>query len=471
MLKASFAYFSIRVVNGVLALASISLLSRLLTPEQYGAYALGVAGIMFCGSVLFQWLAVGVSRFHARYSDSPDALIGEALRLFSYIAFCAAVVTVAVILWSPSDRFSGGLVIATAAGAIFMGLHSLGLQIANARSDPLRYGLLTFSRAGVALLAAVLLVNAGFGAVGAVSAVALGNIAAVFLFARQNFRLPAPDRALRQKLVKYGLPLTLTYMATMVLDVSDRFLIGWWLGPSYVAGYAAAYDLSQQTVGAFLNVFFLAMYPKITTMWENGGVPAARAAMSRLFNAFGLGVPLVGGFVVGLSPAISQVVFGEGIRQQAQEILPWIAVAACVGCLKSFFLDIAFQVAEQTGYQLRITAFMALTNVGLNCILIPEFGVLGAALSTVVALLLGTGLSWHYGRAVGIYAVPFRTLANMVLVFIAVSGAMRMVSSVGAGIQGAMISLLVGIAVYSTLVLLTNLGGVRTLVGSFLCDR
>lgn len=455
----------------MLALATIYILTRLLSAEQYGLYALGMAGIGLCGSVLFQWIAVAVSRFYAAHMAEPDALLTEAYRLLLRIALFGLAITAIYALWSPMPAVSPLLAVAIGAGAIAMGLHSLGLQVANARGQPLRFGLLTASRGAFGLAAAVAFVVAGFGGAGAVFGVALACVLSVAIFGgwRQT-RVRYDNPKLRRQMVAYGLPLTLTYLATMVLDVSDRFMIAWWLGAPAVAGYAAAYDLTQQIVGAIMNVLFLAAYPRVVAAWEADGATAASQAMLPLSRAILLGTPLIIGIFIGWASDISQMIFGSAIRSDAAQIIPWVAFAIAVGCLKSYFLDIAFQLAKVTYMQVRITIAMAILNVILNLLLMPKFGVVGAAMATTAAFLVGAILSWLCGRRIGIYPTRPRDVISMLVTLSTIIIAMHFSPTTSYGIAfDAAIRLLFGLAAYAATVSITDLAGARSvLISEFL---
>ncbi len=464
MFKTSLIYFLIRAINGVLALATIYILTRLLSAEQYGLYALGMAGIGLCGSVLFQWIAVAVSRFYAAHVAEPDVLLTEAYRLFFRIAIVGLALTAIYAVWSPMPAVTPLLTLAIGVGAIAMGLHSLGLQVANARGLPVSFGLLTASRGAFALAAAVAFVLAGFGGAGAVFGVALACVLSVAFFgARRQTTVRHNSPELRRQMIVYGLPLTLTYFATMVLDVSDRFMIGWWLGAPAVAGYAAAYDLTQQVVGAIMNVLFLAAYPRVVAAWEAGGATAASQAMLPLSRAMLLGAPLITGIFIGWASDISQMVFGISVRSDAAQIMPWVAFAIAVGCLKSYFLDIAFQLAKVTHMQVRITVVMAVLNVVLNILLMPNFGVVGAAIATTVAFSIGAILSWLFGRRLCIYPARARDVIIMLFTLLAIIMAMYIspTSSYGT-VFDAVLRLLVGLAAYVAVVSITDLAGARS---------
>lgn len=418
MFKTSIIYFLIRAINGVLGLATVFILTRLLSPEQYGVYALALATIGLFASVLYQWIAVTIARFYAIHKEDPSILIVEGNKLFFKVSSYALVTAGVYFYFANVDGIQLGINAAIVIGVIATGLHNLGLQVANASGRPINYGLLTVTRATFTLCAAVSLVQLGYGSIGAVFGVAVGGAASVAIFRiRHAKRDRAGNKELRKQMIVYGLPLTLTYLSTMILDVSDRFMIGWWLGTPAVAGYAAAYDLTQQVIGAIMNVLFLATYPRITAEWETGGVTAARNAMLPLSKAILLAIPLLAGTFIGGANEISNLAFGKSIAIEAAKVVPWIAFSIAIGCFKSYYLDISFQLAKTTKTQLRITAAMALTNIVLNIVLMPYWGVIGAAISTAFAFSLGALLSWWFGRNLEIYCLKKTDALKTILVF------------------------------------------------------
>lgn len=464
MFRDSLRYLLIRAFNGVLALASICILTRLLSAEQYGFYALGIAAIGIGTSVCFQWIAVSVSRFYAANRLEPEVLLGEAHRLLLRVAVLPLLAAMVLALWQPLRAATPAFILAVGAGVVAMGAYSLRLQLANAQGQPMRYGLLTASRGALALVLAVLFTQLGFGGIGAVFGAVIACAICVLLFGAQvpsGATRSSPE--LRRQMVVYGLPLTVTYLATMVLDFADRFMIGWLLGASAVAAYAAAYDLPQQVVGAIMNVLFLAAYPRVTAAWEAGGASAALQAMRPLSRAMLLVAPLVTGIFIGWAPEISRAVFGASLRDEAIQVMPWVAFALGVGCFKSFYLDVAFQLAKVLHVQLRITAAMAVLNIALNLLLIPRYGVVGAAISTAVAFSAGAVMSWFLGRSLGVYPSGLREALSMLLVLGLVVAAMRMMPATGLGAMfDSVLRLLAGLASYAMAVSLLDLAKVRS---------
>lgn len=402
MLRHSIYYLGIRAINGAIGLASIYILTRLLSAEQYGLYALGLASINVGASVLFQWLNAGVSRLYASHTGHLSQFFSEVSRLFRYASSVGLILLLIWLIARPEGAVSIELSLIITLGALGMGAYNLNLQIHNARSSPLQYGMLATSRAAFVLALSASAALAGFGANGALLGVGIGATISVYLFRNRWENLPSgheQNKNIRPQIIRYGTPLALTYAATMVIDVSDRFLIGWLYGPSSVGGYSASYDLTQQTVGVMLNVFFLSAFPKIVNTWESNGPKATSQSVRPLAHILLFLAGLSVGLFIGLAEEIVTFTIGPELRKDAILVMPWVAAAIAVGCIKGYLFDIPLQLEKRTGTLVKITLTMAIINLALNLLLLPKIGILGSAMSAAIAFSAGAGLSYLAGRS------------------------------------------------------------------------
>lgn len=469
MLAQSGIYLAVRFVNGALSIATLAVLTRLLDPADYGVYTLGIAAILTAAAVAFQWLGVSVARFHAAYSSSEDSFLTEMLRLFGIVS---AVVVTGALAWSlirPDGGPGSVPIFIIAAGAVALGLHDFHLQVCNSRAKPVRYGEITAIRGSLALILAAVLIEAGFGAAGALSAFCVACAAAIALRG-ERWKLMSHDdpSRLRREVLSYGLPFAMTSVMSMSLCFSDRFILGWWHGPAVVAGYAAAYDLAQQAVGAVLNIFLLASYPRITAVWETRDVGAARQSMTPLLRGHLLAGPFVVGVLVGMPAEISALIFGSGVRQDAAAVMPWVACAIGINYTKLFLLDVALHLSKAVGALFAIALVTAAVNLALNIALVPNLGIWGSAIAALSAFSLGALLSWWRGRRVGVYPHAGSELLKAGLALIVLVACLRAVASATApdegfiGLLHTATQFLIGATAYGLLALLTNLGQIRT---------
>lgn len=439
-------YFVARVVGGLLTTVTLAVFTRLLTPVQYGRYALGLTVASIASALLYQWLIVSVGRFHPVYIGRLGVLVAASRRSFriaSTIALAALLLALAL------PRLAGTalpLMLGVFLAVVALGRYNLLLQIANVQRAPGRYAALTWVKSAVALGCGAALILAGWAELGALYGVVAGLvIAALWQNPLRGVRpIWSEDaKALSPHLLRYGAPLVVTFLGTVSVEYADRLLIGAFLGAKSVGPYAAAYDLSTQTVGAITNVLFLASFPAALAAMERDGEAAARAQMAVLGRSLvGVALPAATGFAL-LSDDVSELFLGASFRGEVGGFMPLLAAGVWLNGFKSYYLDAIFQLRRETGYQAWNAVLMVMVNIGLNVVLIPEYGVLGAAWATVVAVAAGTLASFVSGRrlmalgplradfvkasaACGTMAVPLLALTHM-------SGAVWLLAKVAIG--------------------------------------
>ena len=89
---------------------------------------------------------------------------------------------------------------------------------------------------------------------------------------------------------------------------------------------------------------------------------------------------------------------GEEFRFSAQSLIPLICLAALLVNIKTFYFDLAFQLGQHTKGLLPILGLAVVLNIALNLMLIPEFGLAGAAYATITAQAFGLLYSAMAGR-------------------------------------------------------------------------
>ena len=87
-----------RLIPSVLALVVGALLTRLLKPEEYGLYALGLSIIFFLTIGVFEWLGLSLMRMAAG-AHRPDLLYGTIMTCFvALLGVCVIVAGLGLML-------------------------------------------------------------------------------------------------------------------------------------------------------------------------------------------------------------------------------------------------------------------------------------------------------------------------------------------------------------------------------------
>ena len=403
----SFVYFIVRAGNGVFAIATLAIFSQHLSPADYGVYALGIAIATVASGVLYQWLNVAVGRFYPTQRDDLEKIKVVTALGYWFTTAVAALLFIGALQFREVFDVDPVLVGILFLISVVLARHTLALQMTNSEGRPFRYGLISWSKGGGALLAGLALINYGIGEKGALLGFLVGLLFSVLAFAPQPLlliRFHSLDKQLAENMFRFGLPLTFNHLAIAFVDVADRFMIGSLLGVAYVAPYAVAYDLVQLSIGPTMNVLFLAAFPLIVRLFEAGQDEEARIRL----HEFGgrliiLGLPVAVG-VGFFASDISDILFRSDYRKDAAKIMPLLAAAIFLGTFKSYFLDVVFQLRNKTKYLGYIAILMAAVNIALNLVLLPQNGVIAAAWATLAAFTTGALASWAVGKS--FFALP-----------------------------------------------------------------
>lgn len=462
LLKHGAIYLLARLTPGAVAFASLVAYTRLLSPEDYGAYILVITTVALVHVNLFSWLELALLRLLPAYEDRPEPLLSTTLCL--YLRVAAGTTVVAAVVWlALADPVMRRLLLV---GVPILWAHAwmeLNLKLCQSALMPIRYGILLLLRSGSTLCIGVALVLYGLGAMGPLIGFLVGAVLACMAAVSWQWRgiRPRLDRRLAGELARYGLPLTGSIALIFVIDSADRFMIARFLGTDAVGVYAAAYDLASQSLQVLMMVVNLAAYPLAIRAYEKEGVPGALAQLRQngvLLLAVAL--PATVGIVV-LAQPLADVLLGADYRAAARIILPWVAFGVFLAGLKVFLFDMAFQLTKRSATMIWAVAVAAGCNVLLNFWWIPAFGIVGAAWATVVSHALALAVCILLGRRLIPIQVDWNQVARVAFGCAAMAGVVAAMPG-PPGALGLAARIIAGMAVYALVAIVLDVMGART---------
>jgi O-antigen/teichoic acid export membrane protein len=208
------------------------------------------------------------------------------------------------------------------------------------------------------------------------------------------------DRRLASPLLRFGVLLIPVLLASWVMDLSDRWVLRLYTGLSDVAVYAVGYKIGMVLQVAVVWPFQLA-WPAVsfsisrreghretysrTVTWLAASMAAAIAALTLLSRV--------------ALPALVGRAYGA-----AYQVVPLVALAYAFNGLHYAFSP-GVHLAGRTRWFPPLAVAAAGLNLGLNFLLIPPLGRMGAAWSTAIAFAffaLGTAV-----LSQRVYPVPY----------------------------------------------------------------
>jgi O-antigen/teichoic acid export membrane protein len=382
-----------QAVGSVLALASAWLGVRLLGPSGYGGVAALFAASQCAGSVLVSWSAVSVVRFGCGEFVSTGRITSTFWNRLALLSANLVVVLGLSPWWLPAiggwlhlpPRLSWLVLLHLCVTAFWSHVQS-ALQAAKL---PRVQGALQALERVVTL---VCLGGLALAAIPSVFTVALVYILApvlpcgIALF-RIRRLLGAPggiDRSVLSRLVRFSMPLVpyvlVSYLSTNYLDA---FFISHFLSVRELGIYTATY----QVAGTAMQIPGLAgslLLPFFVTLQETRLDQGVARYLREFLPLFTLLWSVACTILALAASIIVPLMFGHDFRAAAVLIWPLLAAAALAGPIHMGYAPVSS--ARSATYIPAIAGLVAgCTNVALDYILIPRFGLAGCAWATTGA--------------------------------------------------------------------------------------
>lgn len=244
------------------------------------------------------------------------------------------------------------------------------------REQSTQFAVLTSAKSiGTIVARLVMVVPLRMGVLGVVLADTVVTVAFTIIMAKWVMPLLRPvfSRAVLREALQFGLPRVPHAIAHQVIAVSDRYLMAAFLTLGQIGLYGVGSSFGQ-ALKMFLNGFEFAWAPFYFGAMDR---PDAKQLYSRLGTYLFAAVVLL---AAGLSAIATDLVrlMTTPEFHQASVVIPWTALGVVAqACYQVAALGL--NIAKQTKYFPIATGVAAVVSIVANLILIPRFGMIGAA--------------------------------------------------------------------------------------------
>ncbi|MDH4366660.1 MAG: flippase [Dehalococcoidia bacterium] len=198
----------------------------------------------------------------------------------------------------------------------------------------------------------------------------------------KNAKLSFSIAELKQML-GFGSPLVLASLAAWIMTMADRYFLKFLSTPTELGLYSLGYKFGMVVQGLIVGPFTLAWAP---FFWSVTKERNAKEIYSSVLTYFALVATAVALVLSVLSKQALEIMAAPAFYE-AYKVIPLIAVSYVLyGCY--FILNPGIMLEKKTKYLALIVGVGAVLNLGLDYLLIPSYGMMGAAVATAISYLL-----------------------------------------------------------------------------------
>ena len=414
-------YLPSQIVPAIVGLIAIPIITRLFSPEEYGNYILVMATVSVV-VIIVGWLPASIIRFYP--TCKRDGKIRElygAVALWFFITVALLVIIYVGVLLAVHAYKGIQLYYLMLIGVLIFVLRAVFLVSSSFFRAKRQVGLFASSISGYYVasfaLGIALVVYFGYGVEGLLWGHVLSLVVMVPLLLKVvlvKFSWGGGSSSkLTKEIARYGFPLILGALAAWVLTFSDRYIIELFRGTYEVGIYSASYLVSERSIYLFSYLFVLASGPLAMNIWAKGGEAQSREFVTRVTRYYLIiCLPAVIGLSVLSKPII--MIFTSSEYHQGFHIVYLIAFGVFfLGLQNGFYTGLVFY--KRTNLITMNVMAAVLLNVVLNFLLVPRYGYMAAAVTTLVsyAFLLTTMII--VSRRYFVWEFPVKSLVRVTI--------------------------------------------------------
>lgn len=387
----------------------IPVYTRFLTPSDYGILELFQLTANLIGIILALGFTSSVLRFYFQYNSKRDR---DQVISTGLIATITVALGVTMLLLPQSRRLSELL---AGSGAhqqlmvivMFTSFFSVSLIVPMAYMRALEksamYGATSLARLAAGLgLNILFVVVLRMGVLGVLlSGLIVGGLTSAGLIGWTARRVPFGVSAAKlNEMVRYGSPLVVATLGMFVLHFSDRFLLRRLATLEDVGLYALGYKFAMMLPALVMEPFGLIWGAAVFSIFRRDDAPKIYA---KVFTYLMLVAVF---FTLGVSLLIKDVVKVVATPRflPAHAVVPVVMLGLL--CLASAqFFETGVHLMKRTVYRAIALVSAAACNILLNLVLIPRYGMMGAAFATLLSFAFLAALAYLFGQR--LYRIPY----------------------------------------------------------------
>jgi len=316
-----------------------------------------------------------------------------------------------------------------------------------------KYAAVLIIKTSLEIALIIFFVLSGYGLIGAILSLIITEAVSLiimlfFIFSYAGFA--KPDFLLLKPFLIFGLPLIPITLARFVIDSSDRYVIGFYMGAEKVGIYSAAYGLG--IIPLVLSTYLVyVLGPTVYNLHDNGLIEKARTYLSYSWKyLLMLSIPSAFGLSILSRPLLLNMTTSKFVPEGIY-IIPLVVLCMVFWGMEQIF-GVSLLIFKRR--KIFVIAFVsgAVTNFILNIIFVPQYGIVAAAVTTLIAYIIITIIIGYSSRRYFTFSLNFRFIAKCIFASLGMTISIWIFNPIT--IVGIIISIIMGVFVYFCLLFL-----------------
>jgi O-antigen/teichoic acid export membrane protein len=260
-----------------------------------------------------------------------------------------------------------------------------------------KYSSFNFMKVFLSLLLVTYLVLSKWGILGAIMGFLIADILMFTImstFVVLDLGISLPRFKNIKEYLSFGMPTIPGNLSSWIVNSSNRYVIGLLMGTTFVGYYSPGHAL-----GNMINIFIAPIAFMLTTAlskhYDENELEEVKVILSFSLKCFlALGIPSAFGISL-LSRPLLEALSTPEIAAHGYMVTPFITLSMLFSGVYAVMAQIII-LEKKTMITGTIWIAAAALNLGLNLLITPFIGILGAAIATLVAFALASILTIYY---------------------------------------------------------------------------
>ncbi len=224
-------------------------------------------------------------------------------------------------------------------------------------------------------------------------------LGALFILVQGQIGIKRPRFDYIREYLAFGMPTVSGSLGFWLVNLSDRYVIGFFLGVTPVGVYAAAYGLGSMLYSVMAVLTFV-LLATLSQLYDEGKIEEAKTHLSYSLKYFlAVAIPFVFGCLV-LGEPVLRLFTTPDIAREGRFVVSIVALATLILGVQVIIAHVLILTRKTKKIPL-VWLAAATLNIGLNIFAVPRIGILGAAITTLLAYaLMLAAISYYSFREV-----------------------------------------------------------------------